>query len=274
MVPKINVKVDNRIIKMTPIESAFWEEAKGKIPGLKAQYNIGKYWVDFFIPKKGIVIELDGHPYHKTKEQRTYDANRERYLEKQGYQVIRFTGTEIFNDVKSAVKDALQISIVPSQDGSRKDHRFICYSFQRVIERIAAQKNLDIYSNNFYAKFRLSSPLHLPLTIQSLDNGDTIAVSHIKIINGEVAWDPMIEFHVIKKNNGVRWFPKEMTQSLFCRYTIFSTRKDDGISICDGVNLSDIYSFIEDHWARSLTIDKWEKESILVEENINQGSLF
>ena len=94
--------------KMTPIEDIFYKEIKDKI-NIKGQVRIDKYRVDFLIPDKKIVIELDGHEYHKTKWQRTNDARRERYLQKKGYYVIRFTGNEIYYNVEECVKDVFDI---------------------------------------------------------------------------------------------------------------------------------------------------------------------
>ena len=48
---------------------------------------------------KEYIIECDGHDFHeKTKEQATYDKRRERFLMTTGRKVLRFSGTEIFND--------------------------------------------------------------------------------------------------------------------------------------------------------------------------------
>lgn len=69
---------------------------------------IGPYKVDFTY---GIcVVELDGHEYHKTKEQRDYDYKRERYLQRCGHIVIRFTGTEVFLDARKCVIDMIFIN--------------------------------------------------------------------------------------------------------------------------------------------------------------------
>jgi len=69
---------------------------------------IGPYKVDF-VYGDYTVIELDGHEYHKTKEQRDHDYKRERYLQKLGYIVIRFTGTEVFLDARSCIIDMVTI---------------------------------------------------------------------------------------------------------------------------------------------------------------------
>jgi hypothetical protein len=55
----------------------------------------GRYRVDFIFKDARLIIELDGHEYHSTKEQLEKDAVRQRYLTRAGYTVIRFTGGEI-----------------------------------------------------------------------------------------------------------------------------------------------------------------------------------
>ena len=67
--------------------------------------NGEKYRVDFLIPvvyanQIGVkfVIECDGYEFHqKTKEQVEKDNKRQRDLQKSGYEVIRFSGTEIYH---------------------------------------------------------------------------------------------------------------------------------------------------------------------------------
>lgn len=93
----------------SPIEQQFWNIAKHRLLGLLPQYEIGRYRVDFALPDEHLVIELDGHDYHKTKEQRTTDAKRERDLKELGWYVIRFTGTEIYRDVEKCVEQVERI---------------------------------------------------------------------------------------------------------------------------------------------------------------------
>lgn len=78
----------------SPLEEMFYELAFLDLH-IYPQHQVGKYRLDFAIPDKRIAIELDGHEYHKTKYQRTHDAKRDRWLYGQGWQVLRFTGTEI-----------------------------------------------------------------------------------------------------------------------------------------------------------------------------------
>lgn len=53
-----------------------------------------------------LIIECDGYDFHqKTKKQVEYDNNREYDLKMIGYQIIRFSGSEIYNNpLKCALK--------------------------------------------------------------------------------------------------------------------------------------------------------------------------
>lgn len=46
-----------------------------------------------------LAVECDGHDYHeKTKEQARRDKEKDRYLKSHGWEVVRFTGSEIYED--------------------------------------------------------------------------------------------------------------------------------------------------------------------------------
>lgn len=87
----------------SPIERIFYGILENtQICNVSPQQRIGNYIVDFLvnIPVIGIniIFECDGHDFHeKTKEQAQRDKSRDRYLKSQGYDVYRFTGSEIYN---------------------------------------------------------------------------------------------------------------------------------------------------------------------------------
>ncbi|HWU91044.1 MAG TPA: DUF559 domain-containing protein [Kofleriaceae bacterium] len=62
-----------------------------------------RYRVDFLLKDARLIVELDGHAFHSTKEQLEKDAKRQRYLTRAGYAVIRFTGREVFQDAANCV---------------------------------------------------------------------------------------------------------------------------------------------------------------------------
>lgn len=95
-----------------------------------------KYRVDFLIPviyknqeNKCFVIECDGHEFHqKTKEQVERDNTRMRNLQKSGYEVIRFSGTEIWHRPYKCANEVLNIILSKckyikeeNQNGKEKD---------------------------------------------------------------------------------------------------------------------------------------------------------
>jgi len=58
--------------------------------------------VDFVSVKKKLVIELDGSQ-HLEQERFAYDIERTRYLESQGYRVIRFWNNDVMNDIEGLI---------------------------------------------------------------------------------------------------------------------------------------------------------------------------
>lgn len=87
----------------SPIELALAESMRRvfyfkECDGLHPQYPIGNYRLDFAFPTQKLAIECDGHNYHASKEQRGRDAERDRYLIKEGWLTLRFTGTQIHQD--------------------------------------------------------------------------------------------------------------------------------------------------------------------------------
>ena len=124
----------------SPIEDMFWiamnamcvadyedfnpspELRKGEAvfpPGIYVypQKKIGTFRVDFFVFREPhvevqrtppIVVELDGHDFHdKDKKQRAYEKSRDRFLVKQGYRVLHFTGSEIVADPFKAAYEVM-----------------------------------------------------------------------------------------------------------------------------------------------------------------------
>jgi len=117
------------------IEKLFLLAAYERIDGLVPQYQVLNYRIDFAIPDKMIAIEIDGHDYHKTKEQRTHDNQREREIKlalPATWTIIRFTGSEIFRNAALCVDEVLQfINKNSTCNKSLKDN--VCALFYRCI---------------------------------------------------------------------------------------------------------------------------------------------
>jgi len=96
--------------ELTPAEGKLWAYLRGdKLNGVnfRRQHAIGNYIVDFVSIKKKLVIELDGTQH---LEQAEYDVERTRYLESQGYKVVRFWNNQVENDI-NGVFQAIEIAL-------------------------------------------------------------------------------------------------------------------------------------------------------------------
>lgn len=99
---------------LTPIEASFYGALKKTRLVFTPQCPLVhegriRYRLDFLVHFGGrsVAVELDGHEFHKTREQRTRDAARDRFLRSKGIETIRFTGSEVHNNLQGCVTDLL-----------------------------------------------------------------------------------------------------------------------------------------------------------------------
>jgi len=110
---------------MNEIEQKFYDAFIDELDGrrgitIKDQVNIGQYRVDFIVNNE-FIIEIDGHEYHKTTDQREADYCRDRRLQHLGYTVLRFTGTEVYHAPYHCAMEATAIILDLLHDRYRKD---------------------------------------------------------------------------------------------------------------------------------------------------------
>lgn len=99
---------------MNEIEQRFYDAFIGleeEPSNIQNEFVIGPYRVDFLL-YRDTVVEIDGHEAHKTKEQRSNDYTRERFIQTKGYTVVRFMGTEVYNNAKKCVEEAMAIDAI------------------------------------------------------------------------------------------------------------------------------------------------------------------
>ena len=65
----------------------------------KRQFIIGNYIVDFVCREKKLIIELDGGQ-HNLDTNIPYDEERTKYLEAEGYRVLRFWNNDVDNNIE------------------------------------------------------------------------------------------------------------------------------------------------------------------------------
>lgn len=73
------------------------------------QYVIGRYRLDFAFPAHKLAIECDGQEFHASQEQRERDAERDRFLLKEGWRTMRFTGSQIHRNAISCADEIYKI---------------------------------------------------------------------------------------------------------------------------------------------------------------------
>ena len=93
----------------SPVEKQFFTEACGRGLDIKPQVQINEYRVDFANEKLKVVIEIDGHQFHSSKEQIRRDLQRQRSLEMCGWRVHRFSGSEVYANVGNCVEQCITL---------------------------------------------------------------------------------------------------------------------------------------------------------------------
>lgn len=89
----------------TQAEMILWKQLKSKqLKGYKfrRQHIIGQYIVDFVCLDRMLVIEIDGN-IHQLPENKESDEIRTRWLESNGFKVIRFKNKEVINDTEKVL---------------------------------------------------------------------------------------------------------------------------------------------------------------------------
>jgi very-short-patch-repair endonuclease len=67
------------------------------------QKPLGNYIVDFYAPRAGLVVEIDG-TQHLEEAHAARDAQRDAYLVRQGLLVLRFHTTQILQELDTVVE--------------------------------------------------------------------------------------------------------------------------------------------------------------------------
>lgn len=67
----------------------------------KRQYSVDHFVIDFYCPELKLALEIDGD-VHELPEQKEYDKERQKYLEKFGISFIRITNEELLSNPNMA----------------------------------------------------------------------------------------------------------------------------------------------------------------------------
>ena len=92
---------------MTPEERHLWYDFLKRLPcTVKRQHNIDNYIVDFYIPQKKVVIEIDGIQ-HNIPEHKEADMKRDEVLAEWDITVLRYSNESVNKRFTYVAKDIL-----------------------------------------------------------------------------------------------------------------------------------------------------------------------
>ena len=88
----------------TETEQLLWKYLQKSQLGkpFRRQHIIGEFIADFVCLPAHLVIEVDGG-YHQLPEQQASDEERTKWLNEQGYEVLRFTNDEVLFDTDKVI---------------------------------------------------------------------------------------------------------------------------------------------------------------------------
>ncbi len=104
----------------TDAEKKLWWHLRYRLPvegtHFRRQVRLGRYIVDFASYKKRLVIEIDGGQH---AERSVADARRTRFLEAEGYRVLRYWNNDVLANVDGVLEDILHaITTTPTPNPS------------------------------------------------------------------------------------------------------------------------------------------------------------
>jgi very-short-patch-repair endonuclease len=89
----------------TEAERRLWSALRSRrLLGLRfrRQHQIGPYYADFACSELKIIVEADGS-HHHGEEESWYDYRRTKFLEAQGYVLLRFNNASVINHASACL---------------------------------------------------------------------------------------------------------------------------------------------------------------------------
>jgi very-short-patch-repair endonuclease len=94
--------------EMTDAEQTLWQHLRARRlcdTKFRRQEPLGDYIVDFVSFEVDLVVEVDGRQHH---EQQGYDETRTKWLEEQGFSVVRFWNNQVLTETKNVLREIRQ----------------------------------------------------------------------------------------------------------------------------------------------------------------------
>ena len=89
---------------MTPAEGLLWARIRRRAAGgfrFRRQQPVGPYIADFFCSEARLILEVDGDSHDGREGE---DQRRQRWLECQGYTVLRFANRDVYDNLDGVLE--------------------------------------------------------------------------------------------------------------------------------------------------------------------------
>ena len=101
--------------RISSIETAMLDALKERGLSPEAQCSVAPYWIDLAFPAVKLAIECDGDYWHGNKKQQSKDRQKDGYLRRRGWHVLRLSETEIKTNIDECVAKVVSfLSTQPS----------------------------------------------------------------------------------------------------------------------------------------------------------------
>jgi len=110
--PHLKARARSLRNNLTDAEQRLWNRLRRKqVSGIQfyRQKPIGNYIVDFYAPLVQLVVEVDGS-HHLDGIQAKHDKQRNEYLERLGFKVLRFDDRQVLMQTDAVVEEIFQSS--------------------------------------------------------------------------------------------------------------------------------------------------------------------
>jgi very-short-patch-repair endonuclease len=103
----------------TEAEKRLWRALRSKLPQYKwrRQMPVGPYFADFACFAERLIVELDGGQHAETV---AYDEARTRFIEAQGYCVLRFWNNDVLSNTNGVLECIAQSLSPREREGGAK----------------------------------------------------------------------------------------------------------------------------------------------------------
>ncbi len=152
----------------SPIEKSFHDACLQRGITFDHEEQVSRYRADFLDKGRKLVIELDGHENHKSQEDRTNDARRDRQLHRDGFTVLRFTGSEIFHSLSRCIDEVEQTLALMQPISNPKGAVYIDWLFLDRLAFKSFQHYSTLYPDKNIEELALSRFLDLLATYLKL----------------------------------------------------------------------------------------------------------